>query len=376
MNKSNQTSQIPKIPAVEEAPEWVERIKKKDPNYKRRATITCVIGSIYLLYSFFFIGGATVDTKNIEGIIAYFLICAAIFYSIMGFYIYRKNKINEYFNSEEFQELKRKLSKNTEDINDLNHHIQDIENSDPLSQKIYEGYSELTSSGFNFKRTGWGELSNEGNIHRCSLQVVEKSKEHPYQYVCKYFDLKPTEENLNKVEEVLNNYITVEQGKESLLAERNDILASIDEEIPELIKKKAPNRFLEEMGIEEINLEPQSFKEYIFQYISAGGNSMATNVVTMDLDNLEGFIEYMGAQIKWRKSVAGQRALMTSSLREFIKERDNYTCRKCGVSLDDEPHLLLEIDHIKPLAKGGLTTEDNLQTLCWRCNRAKGSKTE
>ena len=67
---------------------------------------------------------------------------------------------------------------------------------------------------------------------------------------------------------------------------------------------------------------------------------------------------------------------MTSKLREDIKKRDNYTCNKCGVSIQDEPHLLLEIDHIVPISKGGLTTEDNLQTLCWKCNRLKGSKIE
>ena len=43
-------------------------------------------------------------------------------------------------------------------------------------------------------------------------------------------------------------------------------------------------------------------------------------------------------------------------------------------SLSKEPNLLLEIDHILPVSKGGLTTEDNLQTLCWRCNRSKGAK--
>ena len=36
--------------------------------------------------------------------------------------------------------------------------------------------------------------------------------------------------------------------------------------------------------------------------------------------------------------------------------------------------ILLEIDHIIPIAKGGQTVEDNLQTLCWKCNRAKSDK--
>ena len=35
---------------------------------------------------------------------------------------------------------------------------------------------------------------------------------------------------------------------------------------------------------------------------------------------------------------------------------------------------LLKIDHIIPVAKGGQTVEDNLQTLCWKCNRAKSDK--
>ena len=65
---------------------------------------------------------------------------------------------------------------------------------------------------------------------------------------------------------------------------------------------------------------------------------------------------------------------MTSSLREEILERDDYTCQNCGISIKDEPNLLLEIDHIIPISKGGLTTEDNLQTLCWRCNRSKSNK--
>ena len=65
---------------------------------------------------------------------------------------------------------------------------------------------------------------------------------------------------------------------------------------------------------------------------------------------------------------------MTSSLRRKILDRDNFTCQLCGNSNKSEPNLLLEIDHIIPLAKGGITTEDNLQVLCWKCNRSKGAK--
>lgn len=62
-------------------------------------------------------------------------------------------------------------------------------------------------------------------------------------------------------------------------------------------------------------------------------------------------------------------------LRNEVFERDNYQCQMCGYSkgekfLDSEP-VKLEADHIIPLAEGGKTVVDNLQTLCSRCNAGK-----
>lgn len=44
---------------------------------------------------------------------------------------------------------------------------------------------------------------------------------------------------------------------------------------------------------------------------------------------------------------------MTQKLREKINERDDYTCCICENSTYEEPNLLLEIDHMVPIAKGG-----------------------
>ena len=49
-----------------------------------------------------------------------------------------------------------------------------------------------------------------------------------------------------------------------------------------------------------------------------------------------------------------------------------YVCKRCRgefTRLDD-----LEVDHIKPRSKGGPDNPSNLQLLCTRCNRLKGSK--
>lgn len=50
----------------------------------------------------------------------------------------------------------------------------------------------------------------------------------------------------------------------------------------------------------------------------------------------------------------------------------NYVCACCGKEFSNRR--LLQIDHIKPMSKGGLTVSDNLQVLCRRCNGEKGDK--
>ena len=48
----------------------------------------------------------------------------------------------------------------------------------------------------------------------------------------------------------------------------------------------------------------------------------------------------------------------------------NYVCACCGKEFPNRR--LLQIDHIKPLSKGGLTVRNNLQVLCRKCNGKKG----
>src|SRR5699024_2516386 len=128
------------------------------------------------------------------------------------------------------------------------------------------------------------------------------------------------------------------------------------------------------LGFREIDFITLYFPKYTFRYVSPGGNKSTHCDINLDIDNLNEFVQYLSELVKFKKSAAGQRALMTSKLREKIKQRDNYTCQKCGISTNDERNLLLEIDHIIPISKGGMSTEENLQTLCWKCNRTKGAK--
>lgn len=142
---------------------------------------------------------------------------------------------------------------------------------------------------------------------------------------------------------------------------------------PAFIMKHYAGEFMKHVGVE---LSPITvpYPVYVFEYVSAGGNSSQRTTVTLDTPTIDALIETLSQKIRWRKSAAGQRALMTSRLRNLIKARDNHTCRYCSVSLAAEPHLLLEVDHVVPVSRGGMSTPDNLQTLCWRCNRTKSNK--
>ncbi len=69
----------------------------------------------------------------------------------------------------------------------------------------------------------------------------------------------------------------------------------------------------------------------------------------------------------WEAICRVERGKVSNKMRFSIYKRDGYRCCICGRKTDD-----LEIDHIKPIAKGGKSVYSNLQTLCHNCNKKKG----
>lgn len=51
-----------------------------------------------------------------------------------------------------------------------------------------------------------------------------------------------------------------------------------------------------------------------------------------------------------------------------VFKRDEFCCQYCGRR---SPEVLLEVDHIVAVAKGGTDDPINLTTSCWDCNRGK-----
>jgi hypothetical protein len=68
-------------------------------------------------------------------------------------------------------------------------------------------------------------------------------------------------------------------------------------------------------------------------------------------------------RIKMRKAI-GKKA------RFEVFKRDGFICAYCGSS---PPLVILQVDHIHPVSKGGTNSLDNLITSCQPCNIGKGA---
>lgn len=318
----------------------------------------------------------------ILGILIFCLVIAAISVAwpllivLAAIFIAWKIYEAHYYKSPEFAEIKQRIDAYIKDCNELNEHIESLKDTSLISNKTdYGEASYQDSSKWNYKRKYLKDKNDTANIHQCSRSVCDNARKKPFDYICKYFGIKADEETLSNFEAILNNFEAAEEGKQHLQAEKAQIIKSIEGNIPALIKKLS-KKLEQNLGFEQVDMSTAYFPKYVFEYVSSGGNASTHCDIVMDINNLNRFIVFLSDKIKFNKSAAGQRALMTSKLREHIKERDHFTCRICGISVEQEPHLLLEIDHIVPVSKGGLTTEENLQTLCWRCNRSKGAKVQ
>lgn len=65
------------------------------------------------------------------------------------------------------------------------------------------------------------------------------------------------------------------------------------------------------------------------------------------------------------------RSPISKKLRFDVFKRDGFVCLYCGAHPSET--VLLEVDHIHPVAEGGTDDFENLVTACFDCNRGKGA---
>ena len=207
-----------------------------------------------------------------------------------------------------------------------------------------------------------------------SATVFASAENNPLEYVIKNFypNKKLFPEQIQKLHLLVEELETLKEAKqiiENYKVEYQQYLC----DVPDYIMEGDETGFYSRLGFANID-ESVLTVEYKFAYTSGGGMAKRTFTVPMTEETIVELIKALEGKLTASAFTKEQRALMTKKLREVIKTRDNFTCCNCGNSTHSEPNLLLEIDHIVPVSKGGGTVEENLQTLCWKCNRSKGAK--
>lgn len=117
-------------------------------------------------------------------------------------------------------------------------------------------------------------------------------------------------------------------------------------------------------------------------YISSAGNNLGMKEISLNQYTINKFRNdpsLLMTKSEYNKYLKEQqKELLDEKHHDYYKSVndiiDYANENRESLVIKDGKERLLEMDHIIPVAKGGCTVEENLQTLCWKCNRSKGDK--
>ncbi|MBQ9865862.1 MAG: HNH endonuclease [Lachnospiraceae bacterium] len=285
----------------------------------------------------------------------------------------KNQQILDYYDSPEFEQIKSTCNALMDSQRDFNEYINEKAQSISalFGSRVVRGETEINDE-YNYIRPY--KKSITPFTAEVSAQVFASAENSPLEYIVKTFypnkDQYPIQ--IQKLQFLVEELETLKDAKEIIEAYKKDYQQYLTD-VPAFIMENDEDGFYSRLGFANIS-ENILTVEYKFSYTSNGGMAQRSFVVPMTEETIVKLIEMLQSKLTMSAFAKEQRALMTSKLRQFIKERDNFTCKICGNSTYNEPNLLLEIDHIVSVADGGCTVENNLQTLCWKCNRQKGKK--
>ena len=207
-----------------------------------------------------------------------------------------------------------------------------------------------------------------------SATVFASAENNPLDYIVKNFypNKSAYPDQIQKLYHLVEELQTLREAKQIIENYKADYQQYLGN-VPAYVLENDEAGFYSRLGFANID-ESVLTVEYKFAYTSGGGMAQRSFTVPMTEETIAELIKTLESKLTASAFAKEQRTMMTKKLREAIKTRDDFTCCNCGNSTHKEPNLLLEIDHIIPVSKGGRTEEANLQTLCWKCNRAKSNK--
>lgn len=210
-------------------------------------------------------------------------------------------------------------------------------------------------------------------------ETLDDMTEHCFQ---SYFDENMIPScNRNDIEQLLKFYaqkavaplfVTIDEMERKKL----DVSEIAKKIYDEDMRRSEKNAYIQSLWAEEGSLLPVYYTNpYFFK-----------KLIDLELDKLDGDIEIAAAE---PQTEAELRNLEQFPLQKIIElypkiglqlkedafaaarnDDGSYVCAGCGEVFPTR--LFLQVDHIVPMAKGGLSVPDNLQVLCRTCNQRKG----
>lgn len=172
-----------------------------------------------------------------------------------------------------------------------------------------------------------------------------------------WFKRYKTEEDIDKLWELYYKADEAFVRHEKYLKFYNEMIRNINQEFYDYEMKQ-----LKLHTPEGIN-EPVVY--LILDYVSPAGRNSYHNVIKVTLNDIE---EHISTTLSKSSGRSVERSKMSPKIRYNVLCRDEFKCAACGRTKDN---CNLEVDHIVPVSKGGLTVYENLITLCFDCNRGK-----
>ena len=286
--------------------------------------------------------------------------------------VQRNQQILDYYDSDEFKHIKETCDSLMNSQREFNEYIEE------------KAESIATLFGSRVVRNETENIYQQNYIRpykktvtpftvEVSKAVFSSAENDPMEYIVKKFYTNKSDypEQIQKLQLLIGELETLKDAKEIIDNYKKDYRQFITT-VPEYIMENDEDGFYYRLGFANISERALTI-EYRFSYTSDGGMVQKSFPVPMTEETIISLIDTLESKLSMEAFTKEQRALMTKKLRQDILQRDNFTCQNCGNSTYTEPNLLLEIDHITPVSKGGLTEENNLQTLCWKCNRKKAA---
>jgi hypothetical protein len=209
------------------------------------------------------------------------------------------------------------------------------------------------------------------SVFDVSSAVQSAAEKNPVNYILKYTKMEERDDHMEKLDCCIDFRERVEEYQASITAVGDDIRQRLPWMARFFVRKKTSAELA--AAVHQIWDGACRMPSVIFAYESGAGRTQRRFHFLVDKNGLVSIRDELCRRQKKNVFTKAQRSAMTSDLRDAILRRDNWTCQICGNSVFKEPNLLLEVDHIIPVARGGKTEPNNLQTLCWKCNRNKGA---